>query len=66
MADAAAAQAAPAAAAQPKQRIKDWSTKKVLRVLRLANLCNGILLIGGAILVFSEWLPPGRVLWANV
>lgn len=57
MADAVAT-AAPAAdtpQAAPKQKIKDWSTKKVLRVLRLANLCNGLILIAGAILVFSEW-----------
>ena len=57
MADTAAVGAAAPAAADPspapKKYIKDWSTQKVLRTLRMANFCNGILLILGAVLVFG-------------
>lgn len=45
-------------AAEPakKSSVRDWSTSKVINVLRFANLCNGLLLILGAILVFITGL----------
>jgi len=34
----------------PRQSIKDWSTTKLTRTLRLVNMCNGALLITTGIL----------------
>jgi hypothetical protein len=47
---------APAAAAPQKTTVRDWSTSKVINVLRFANLCNGILMVIGAVLVFVTGL----------
>ena len=45
---------APAAAAAPakKETISNWSTKKLVYMLRVINMINGLLLIACAILVF--------------
>jgi hypothetical protein len=43
---------APAAPKAKKPSISDWSKSKLLRTLRLFNMCNGILLITTGILVF--------------
>lgn len=58
MADASAAPAAangataPAAPASKKPSVADWSKSKLLRVLRLGNMCNGMGLITTGILIF--------------
>lgn len=54
MADVEAGQPA-AGAAAPKQKkpsVSDWSKSKLLRTLRLMNMCNGLGLITAGILVF--------------
>lgn len=43
---------APAAPKAKKPSVADWSKSKLLRTLRLFNMCNGILLITTGILVF--------------
>ena len=49
----AAAPAAPAAAPKEKKpSVADWSKSRLLRTLRVANLCNGLWLMTVGVLIF--------------
>lgn len=52
----AAAEGAPAPAPKKRTTVREWSTTKLTRTLRLVNLCNGIILILLGVLVFVTGL----------